>query len=360
MAHITHRYEMMVIEGVDRGRSIPLPSTTLRLGRGDETGVSGSRLVLADPTISREQATLRWDSLAQGFLLTHCRDASNATRVNEVPVESRRLQEGDCIRIGHLVLRFGKVPPSTEPDPTIPVQIEEEGPAGQDFTAPWIVEAAWHLAFTSEGYQGRKLMLASSSLVPGRVIPMGGRGSRKNEIPFLDPRIPNRAARIEYRDDRFWLVDEEAGALLRANGKLVAGRVQLRAGDVVRVCETVFVLQQGPPTGEIPWDATTWIEVVAGADDDVGTRCALRSERVRVGRGSDATLVLHDASVSRHHLTIRPEDDDYVLEAASRTNPTLVNGIQVDHERPLAHGDEIQVSGRTVLRFVERAMEIFR
>lgn len=354
-----HRYELVILEGVDQGRFIPLPPTTLRLGRGDESGVAGSRLTLADPTVSKEQATLRWDSLAQCFVVSHSPRASNVTRVNETPVQSQPLRAGDSIRVGHLLLQLRRVERSAPPDPTVPVHIEEEAPPGPDFTAPWTVEAAWHLAFTSPGYSGRNLMLASSSLVQGRSISLGGRGGRKNEIPFLDPRIPNQAARLEFLDGSFHLVNEEAGPLLRANGQPVAVKTLLRAGDVVQLCETTFVLQQGSPTGETPWDATTWLEVVSGVEGDVGTRHALGSERVRIGRGSDASLTLRDPSVSRHHITLRPEGDEYVIEAASRTNPTLVNGIQVDHERVLAHGDEIQISQHTVLRFVVRAMEVF-
>ena len=357
------RYEVVIEEGLDRGRHLPLSNATLTIGRGEVTEVHAHRVFLADPTVSRVQATMRWDSLLQAFVLTHSPDASNVTRVNDKPVLSQTLEPNDEIRFGHVLLRFGRTVPLREMPPDPPDTVQIHGLEGMDletdFTAAWTVNAGWHLAFTSAANRGRNLVLGASSLVQGRTITMGGRGGRNNEIPFLEPCIPNQAARLEFLEASFWIVNEEAGELLRVNDRPVLRRTLLRSGDVVRLSETVFVLQEGPPTGDPVCDATTWVEVISGVDGDVGHRYSLGPERARIGREATCHLVVRDTSVSRHHVSIILRGGDYVLEHSSRRNPTLVNGVQVDHERVLAHGDEIQISEHTILRLVVRAMEVF-
>ena len=80
-----------------------------------------------------------------------------------------------------------------------------------------------------------------------------------------------------------------------------------------------------------------------------GTRFGVGDHPVTVGRGSDCDLMLHDPTVSKHHLELRRQGADVVLIDLGSMNGSRVNDIGV-HQHALADGDEIRL-GATVLRF---------
>ena len=61
---------------------------------------------------------------------------------------------------------------------------------------------------------------------------------------------------------------------------------------------------------------------------------------VRIGRGSDNTLVIREKSVSRAHATIQLESGGLVLTDLGSTGGTFVNGVQVKR-RKINPGDVI-------------------
>lgn len=78
-----------------------------------------------------------------------------------------------------------------------------------------------------------------------------------------------------------------------------------------------------------------------------------KSEYV-LGRNADCDLVLNDHSVSRKHCRILFRRDEPWVADLGSSNGTWVNGIKVDDERVLRHGDilklgklEFQFSGST-------------
>jgi pSer/pThr/pTyr-binding forkhead associated (FHA) protein len=81
--------------------------------------------------------------------------------------------------------------------------------------------------------------------------------------------------------------------------------------------------------------------------------CKLLNAPMRIGRSSDADIVLNDSSVSRIHITLIPlGGGDYGLRDEGSTNGTRVNGQAVNSYQiyPLQLGDTIH-SGKTVLTF---------
>ena len=71
-----------------------------------------------------------------------------------------------------------------------------------------------------------------------------------------------------------------------------------------------------------------------------------------IGRGPAAHLCVADDSISREHVAILLEGDEFQVEDLQSTNGTRVNGKRVRSAR-LADGDEIQI-GQTRLRFALR------
>ncbi len=80
-----------------------------------------------------------------------------------------------------------------------------------------------------------------------------------------------------------------------------------------------------------------------------GTRVPIGDEPVTVGRAADCNLVLHDPTVSKHHLELRRQGVDVLLVDLGSTNGTRVNDVGI-REHVLSDGDQIRL-GATVLRY---------
>jgi hypothetical protein len=79
------------------------------------------------------------------------------------------------------------------------------------------------------------------------------------------------------------------------------------------------------------------------------TRFDIGDDPVTVGRAGDCDLMLHDPTISKHHIELRRQGSDVVLIDLGSTNGTRVNDVGI-RERVLADGDEIRL-GATVLRY---------
>ena len=71
-----------------------------------------------------------------------------------------------------------------------------------------------------------------------------------------------------------------------------------------------------------------------------------------IGRGVECDLVLIQDQVSRKHLQIEQEDNNYFVRDLGSTNGTLLNGKELKERQPLQHSDSIRI-GATVLSFVK-------
>ncbi|MCC6731340.1 MAG: FHA domain-containing protein [Chthonomonadales bacterium] len=70
-----------------------------------------------------------------------------------------------------------------------------------------------------------------------------------------------------------------------------------------------------------------------------------------VGRDTANQIALpDDTTVSRRHAAIRPENGAFTVTDEGSSNGVFVNGVRIDHARPLRPGDEVQI-GATRFRF---------
>ena len=81
-----------------------------------------------------------------------------------------------------------------------------------------------------------------------------------------------------------------------------------------------------------------------------GSRFALVSNVVVLGRHPRSDVLLDDISVSRRHAELRRASAGHVLRDLGSLNGTYLNGARVD-ESALRHGDELQI-GRFKLAFL--------
>src|SRR5262249_52048426 len=89
------------------------------------------------------------------------------------------------------------------------------------------------------------------------------------------------------------------------------------------------------------------VEVVEGPDQ--GKRARPTRRGFLVGSHEPCDLRLSDPHVSRHHLRIDPEEQEYVLPDLGSTNGTRVHGVRV-REAVVDDGVRIEC-GQTAIRF---------
>lgn len=79
-----------------------------------------------------------------------------------------------------------------------------------------------------------------------------------------------------------------------------------------------------------------------------GLEWPIGEERLVVGRGREADLVLSEPTISRTHAAVVRAEQEWFVEDLNSTNGTIVNGSRATRAR-LSDGDEIQL-GRLILR----------
>ncbi len=96
---------IVVEKGADAGKEYPLHMLVIGVGR---PGARKNDIELTDGTVSKEQATIRYDNIRKEFTLVN-ESQTNPTRVNGADVaEPVVLADGAGIEMGKTVLRFKK------------------------------------------------------------------------------------------------------------------------------------------------------------------------------------------------------------------------------------------------------------
>ena len=75
---------------------------------------------------------------------------------------------------------------------------------------------------------------------------------------------------------------------------------------------------------------------------NAGSRYALETEVVQVGRHPDSDIFLDDITVSRRHAEFVRQGSGYSVRDVGSLNGTYVNRERID-QSPLANGDEVQI-----------------
>lgn len=83
-----------------------------------------------------------------------------------------------------------------------------------------------------------------------------------------------------------------------------------------------------------------------------GSRFILRGKTVTIGRDPGSDVFLDDITVSRRQAILHHRSAGFTVVDASSFNGTYLNGVRIDGEERLAHGDELQV-GKFRLIFLE-------
>jgi len=207
----------------------------------------------------------------------------------------------------------------------------------------WACDLVLHVTAGPE--KGRQIALFFKALRQ-RSLVIGSSGPRDCDIELEDSDVENQAARLLLEEDTLWLQALAPG--LKVNGLPVSERIRLAGDELVELGSTALKLSQ-PKSVKTETDRP---EPGRYALENEGQRHPLEKPVEVVGRSSECNVVLEDASVSRRHATVTWRQHGYFVGPVG-SSPVAVNGVSIDSERSLRHGDTIQLSAETVLRFVD-------
>jgi len=308
---------LRVADGDEAGRVLDLEEGSLPLGRDPR-----SRLHLADPTVSKDQAVFH---CGPDGVSVENRSPRNPILVNDEPVEGRRrLRAGDRLTAGSVNLLF-EDPRAASPPAAGRAGAEEpgSGPSGtRMMLQPFLI-----LHFP--GGVTREETLAGTRVTVGRAT--------DSDIVVEFPTVSGRHAEIELRDGKYRIVDVGSTNGTSVNGKRIEAPHPLRNGDIVRI-------------GDISGNSVSLTFREEGADigQELGTVAIGRlqvegRDTFVLGRDPACEVPLEGGLVSFRHARVDRAGDGHAITDLGSTNGTFVNGVQVRGHRALSAGDVIQI-----------------
>lgn len=211
----------------------------------------------------------------------------------------------------------------------------------QSRTRSAMVRPAYLLHFLEGPEAGKMLPLFGALLNAGRPLAVGGPGPHDNDIELDDDEIPCRSFWLEGRDGRLLL----SGAV-QVNGLPVSGKLPLQGGEFLEVGRTLMRFEvcerrgarsapESASPDPLPAGSRYWLE-------GGGQRFSLDRAQTLIGRAPDCDLMVADETVSRRHCLVVRSEGSFVVRKLGG-GLTLVNGLLVEAETRLRHGDRIQL-----------------
>lgn len=374
-----------VTGGSDKGKVFRLNRNVMAIGC-KQPGFDLRRdkaVLLNDSSLKAEEALLVWRARLKKYGIFKAEKSSTYVKVyrdfkgmeSRIEVKSdlqNLVREGDIIVVGSTIMEVrresaplekfkGKmIPLEKQAGPREPAPPEKKGakpePSIEEKTFKWKPAGDFVLEISSGKDKGTRYTFISSSLSEGRVITIGKSGKRENEIEIADDSIDNEQANLIYSKGKFRIANKSADVKIKVNGKtLSAGEEEiLKSGAAIKIGESQLNFLERKVAEALD---RYEIEVIKGTQSEIGRKFPLSRDHLKIGRGRDCDLKLANGSVSRLHASIAYRDGKFYIEHKSKSNPTFLNGISIPEgkERVLKAGDEIQLSGETVLKLREKA-----
>ncbi len=196
-----------------------------------------------------------------------------------------------------------------------------------------------------------------------RAVATVGRAEENVVGLFGDPGVQPRHAVIERQGNDYVLKNLAVQQGVFVNGHRIE-TAALNEGDRIKISDYELsfhlkrasaaprrgVRQDGQPDSAPPTLAPAAVPPHAGRMatpclvDASGHRHELRPQGpTTLGRAIDNDIVVADASVSRRHATIVPQDGGFALRDLASQNGTFVRGQRIDGARQLANGDDVRL-----------------
>ena len=99
------------------------------------------------------------------------------------------------------------------------------------------------------------------------------------------------------------------------------------------------------------------LTIISGGDPGQGF--VFQQQEVTLGRVANNGLVLYDPEVSRRHLVIYFESQQWIVEDLGSSNGTILNGQRLYYPATLQEGDILEVSAEEAAAIHKRAKDQF-
>lgn len=194
-----------------------------------------------------------------------------------------------------------------------------------------------------------------------RAVATLGRAEENAVGLFGDPGVQARHAVIERHGNSYMLKNLAVQQGVFLNGDRIE-TAELNEGDRIKISdyELSFHLKRagaGPRPGVVRQDGAPGSAPAEPAVpphigrmatpclvDAHGRRYELRPRApTTLGRAIDNDIVIADASVSRRHASIVPQEGGFALRDLASQNGTFVRGQRIDGARQLANGDDVRL-----------------
>jgi pSer/pThr/pTyr-binding forkhead associated (FHA) protein len=86
-----------------------------------------------------------------------------------------------------------------------------------------------------------------------------------------------------------------------------------------------------------------------------GKEILLSGDEVTIGRDPENSVVVEDVQISRHHLRIYQDKQNWLIEDLKSTNGTTVNGKSLKKAQKLKHGDLVTMGEDSTFEVVLKA-----
>lgn len=225
-------FELLVIEGRDAGRRFSLDGRDVPIGRDVVTGWESGGIVLADPTVSAQQAMIH--VTPDGPVIEHRTGATNATLVNGLPIKQKPLASGDRIQMGSVVLEFL-------------VHTREYRAASREETVRRDREPWGRLRLAS----GPRFGGESEFRLHGDQVSIGRGLDCDVRIP--EPGISRLHAQLVWQGNQLFLEHRSGTSSTCVDGRTVSDRVELAGDAEIQLSDNVVLrLELRRPAGSAP------------------------------------------------------------------------------------------------------------
>lgn len=184
-----------------------------------------------------------------------------------------------------------------------------------------------------------------------------------NDVVVNDKEVSRRHAIIVDRGSQvFEISDLGSTNGTRVNGKQITNLYRLSTGDKIHLgsFEINFSIIEHRENHRPDTSQDTLIvkadkkqpRLIVTAGKQEGREFTLGSQVVQIGRETSRKswdIALQDRSVSRPHVELKKQGEDYILEDLQSANGTILNGKDVLDPRKLKDGDVIIVGETTLL-----------
>lgn len=235
-------------------------------------------------------------------------------------------------------------------------------------TVPRFGKADYRLKVTAGPEAGREIPVFSFSLAPGQRLVLGKPGLKRCQIEIQDPALASEAFAFEWEGAEAYLRNlSKSPEDVTVDGLPVYGRLPMKGTQTIRSGNSEFLftpvgspsaaslgVPSSPVAGPEKPSARFQLVVVSGVEEDQGRRHPLGESATVVGR--EGTFVLHDPAVSREHVMVCGRGGLFFVNHME-AGDLVLNGVPVEEESELRHGDRLVLSATTSLLFVDSSRE---